>query len=212
MHQCNHRPERQTPFKTHGDINQDRDQREQHRQTTILTQLFADRRADKLNTTHLDSRIHLAQRIHHTRTHLRWITFLRLRQAHQDLACAAKVLDDGLVKAALTQRVTHGIELNRLWITNLDQHAAGEIHTEIEAAHQKERYRGQHQRDGEHARYFAPTHEINVLKSCKKSHVFSLSVSGRLKRELLDATTTVDRVHHHTRTHNRREHGGQNAQ
>ncbi len=166
MHQRRDRAERKAILETKGDVDQDRDQRVEHRETAVLGQLLADLRADEIDPAHVD--VGFARRLEQAddlRTELGAILLGIGHQPDQHLAGAAEMLHDRVGEAAGREGCADRLELDRLRVADLDDAAAGKIDPEVETPGGETDDRHEQQRRRQQHRHLARLHEVDGIEA-----------------------------------------------
>jgi hypothetical protein len=131
--------EGEAPLEAHRDVDQDADQREQHRQPALLAQFLAHLRADELHPAQLDLTPSAAWFSTRTTSSLRCALSAspstRPAAAGSGCPCATEVLHGGA--SGSRSRSERGADLatsTGLGVAEFDDRTAGEVEPEVEAA------------------------------------------------------------------------------
>jgi hypothetical protein len=76
-----------------------------------------------------------------------------------------------IAEARFTQSLTRGVDIGRLRIADLDDHAAGKVDAQIEPAGGDQRERTEHQDSGDHIREPPLGQEVDRRSAAKKFHL-----------------------------------------
>ena len=169
MYQRQHAANAELPFETEPDVDQDRAQRDQHRQDTVADQFRADLRADELDA----AVIHVvAQRATHRLDGrlLAFLTAILLLDADQHVGIGAEFLQGHLAQPELAERRAHFGQVGGLRRAHLHQDAATEIDAEIQPLGQQGAERANHQQGGKDEAQPLVAQEGHMRRTGQESH------------------------------------------
>ena len=170
------------PLEPEHHVQEDGAQRDEHREAALLGQLLADLRAHELDPAQIDLRIPGTECVERTVAQLRPIHVVSRGDSDDHVVRGPEMLDDGALETRSVQRGAYRLQLDGTRIAHLDQRAAGEIDSELEAPDCERHDRDDQQRRRELHRETATAHEVEVESLPDEFHG---SMDRSLRRDVL---------------------------